>query len=166
MVVINVSVTVRLGYCNKHKLLFTYVKMWSCPYTFDNSINTLMIILFKPRMLRGKLSCACVSSELAVNSRSHFSITIGAAIRLGVYLLIVKIHFVHDMLEWLLFVDNADYHYSVCRLDIRQDIELATRYGHPKTAFKQDRISISETLFSTFRRFKPWENAEHRTTLQ
>ena len=28
-------------------------------------------------------------------------------------------------------------HYPVCRLDIRQDSEFATRYGYPKTAFKQ-----------------------------
>jgi len=31
---------------------------------------------------------------------------------------------------------DRDDHYPVCRLDIRQDSEFATRYGYPKTAFK------------------------------
>jgi len=31
---------------------------------------------------------------------------------------------------------TRDYHYPVCRLDIRQDSEFATGYGYPKTAFK------------------------------
>jgi len=32
-----------------------------------------------------------------------------------------------------------DDHYPVFRLDIRQDSEFATGYGHPKTAFKRKR---------------------------
>jgi len=32
----------------------------------------------------------------------------------------------------------TDYHYPVCRLDIRQDSEFATGYGYPKTAFKRE----------------------------
>jgi len=31
-----------------------------------------------------------------------------------------------------------DDHYPVCRLDIWQDSEFATRYGYPKTAFKRE----------------------------
>jgi len=33
---------------------------------------------------------------------------------------------------------TSDDHYRVCRLDIRQDSEFATGYGHPKTAFKRE----------------------------
>jgi len=33
---------------------------------------------------------------------------------------------------------QRDDHYPVCRLDIRQDSELATGYGYPKTAFKRE----------------------------
>ena len=36
-----------------------------------------------------------------------------------------------------LHVRNRDDHYLVCRLDIREDSEFATRYGYPKTAFEQ-----------------------------
>jgi len=35
-------------------------------------------------------------------------------------------------------VSGRDYHYPVCRLDIRQDCEFATGYGYPKTAFKRE----------------------------
>jgi len=33
---------------------------------------------------------------------------------------------------------TRDDHYPVCRLDIRQDSEVATGYGYPKTAFEQE----------------------------
>jgi len=35
-------------------------------------------------------------------------------------------------------VEGRDDHYPVCRLDIRQDSEFATGYGHPKTVFKRE----------------------------
>ena len=35
------------------------------------------------------------------------------------------------------FVATRNDHYPVCRLDIGQDSEFATRYRYPKTAFKQ-----------------------------
>jgi len=35
-------------------------------------------------------------------------------------------------------LEARDGHYPVCRLDIRQDSEFATRYGYPKTAFKRE----------------------------
>ena len=33
---------------------------------------------------------------------------------------------------------SRDYHYPVCRLDIRQDSELATGYGYPKSVLKRE----------------------------
>jgi len=43
----------------------------------------------------------------------------------------------HDFFS-ILAVAGRDDHYLVCPLDIRQDSEFATGYGHSKTAFKRE----------------------------
>jgi len=58
-------------------------------------------------------------------------------------------------------------HYPVCRLNIRQDSEFATRYGYPKTAFKRepDMDPVSESLLSIFRGFRLLKKVADRTII-
>jgi len=58
-----------------------------------------------------------------------------------------------------------DYHYPVCRLDIRQDSEFATGYGIQKllSNVNRIRIRISEMLLSIFRGFRLLEKVAHCT---
>jgi len=48
-------------------------------------------------------------------------------------------HFCLQIQIFSTFVSKTrEDHYPVCQLDIRQDSELATGYGYPKTAFKRE----------------------------
>ena len=40
--------------------------------------------------------------------------------------------------SWSVLISARDYHYAVCRLDIRKDSEFATRYGYPKSTLKRE----------------------------
>jgi len=60
-----------------------------------------------------------------------------------------------------------DDHYPVCRLDIRQDNQLATGYGYPKLLSNGNRIRIriSETLLAIFRELRFLEKVAHYTII-
>ena len=83
------------------------------------------------------------------------------------YVLILEIGKIVKMVGFKQGVTWQRWSLPVCRLNIRQDSEVATGYGYPKTAFKREpdmdpdiqkllsnenriRIRISETLLSIF----------------
>jgi len=51
--------------------------------------------------------------------------------------------------------NTSDDHYPLCRLDIREDTEFATRYLYQKNASKRELdTDLSENIFSIFRGFR------------